>query len=151
MRLEWTSRVYCARFLLKALSSVRLDQIVQGFQWAEFKNPQGRRLRNFSQQPVPPLGCPHGKRVFSYIWSESLFSVSLFCVVLLLCLATFSAELHHSLNYIFISSRSSFPILNPMRFLLTHSSSPSCMAVLPLSILTSSLFSPPVWCHPQEG
>lgn len=149
MRLEWTSGVFCARFLLKAMSSLRLDQcrVLSG---QSSKTPKDGDC-SISLSNLFHYLAVLTETVFSYILSESLLSVCLFSVVLLLFSAPFSAELHHSLNYIIISSHSSFPVLNPMGFLLSHSSSHSCMAVLPLRILTSSLISPPVWCHQQEG
>lgn len=75
-RLEEASGVVYANFLLKALSLVRSDQIVQGFNQVEVKNLRVWRLRKFSGQLALLFGCPRGKKVSSCIWSESLVSVS---------------------------------------------------------------------------
>lgn len=105
MRLEWTSGVFCARFLLKAMSSLRLDQcrVLSG---QSSKTPKDGDC-SISLSNLFHYLAVLTETVFSYIWSESLLSVCLFSVVLLLFSAPFSAELHHSLNYIIISSHSS--------------------------------------------
>lgn len=101
MRLEWTSGVFCARFLLKAMSSLRLDQcrVLSG---QSSKTPKDGDC-SISLSNLFHYLAVLTETVFSYIWSESLLSVCLFSVVLLLFSAPFSAELHHSLNYIIIS------------------------------------------------